>query len=469
MGVDVDEAGGDDPPGGVDLVCPGNRRPDRHDPAGGDADVGPVGGAARAVDEDTTADGQIGRHGRHESTGRRVREAEGTFNPFDPAQVDDQVATLADLRRESPVSELMPGVFYLARHRDILEVCRAPQTFRQGRFLPLDQDTRTDDQLNLGETDPPQHTGVRKVLAALLSPAQVRAMEPRVRAACDRLVDAFAGRGRADLIADLGVPLPGAVIGPLTGLPAAWHGGLRQYSDDYMARTDPDPDVARAAGERVDAFDEMVRGLIRDRRAAAERPDDLLTGLVECVGSDGQPLSEDKVLVHLTKDLIVGGTETTTHLIGNLFYNVCATPGIYARIRDDRSLVPKAVEETLRISGPVQILFRCPAGDVTIGGTAVPAGANVALGYASANRDEDVFAEPDVFSLDRTEDVRKLHLGFGFGIHLCVGAALARLEAVSALNAVLDRIPVMTLAPGYEYERVRFFMMRGPTRLDVRF
>jgi cytochrome P450 len=391
------------------------------------------------------------------------------FNPFDPAQVDDQVETLARLRRDSPVTEVVPGVFYLARHADIIEVCRAPDTFRQGRFLPLELDTRTPDQLNLGETDPPQHTGVRKVLGGLLSPPRVRGMEPFVRSVCDGLVDSFAGRGEADLIADLGVPLPGSVIGPLTGLPAECHGQLRRYSDDYMARVDPDPDVARPAGERVDAFDEVVRELIRERRRAADRPDDLLTGLVDCIGSDGAPLSEDKVLVHLTKDVIVGGTETTTHLIGNLFSNLCGTPGAYRAVHDDRDLVPVAVEETLRISGPVQILFRRPVADVTIRGTEIPAGSSVALGYASANRDEDVFAEPDTFSLHRGEDLRKSHFGFGFGIHLCVGAALARLEAVCALNAVLDRIPRMELAPGFEYRRVPFFMMRGPTRVDVRF
>jgi cytochrome P450 len=391
------------------------------------------------------------------------------FNPFDPTHVDDQVATLSRLRRESPVTEVVPGVFYLARHADIIDVCRAPETFRQGRFLPLELDTRTADQLNLGETDPPQHTGVRKALAGLLSPARVRAMAPFVASVCDGLVDGFADRGEADLLAELGVPLPGAVIGPLTGIPPEWHGQLRRYSDDYMARVDPDPEVATPAGARVDAFDEMVRDLIRQRRRDADRPDDLLTGLVECVGSDGAPLSEDKVLVHLTKDVVVGGTETTTHLIGNLFYNLCRTPGAYDRVQHDRSLVPAAVEETLRISGPVQILFRCPVTDVTIRGAAIPAGSSVALGYASANRDEDVFADPDTFSLDRGDELRKLHFGFGFGIHLCVGAALARLEAVSALHAVLDRIPHMELAPDFEYRRVPFFMMRGPARVDVRF
>jgi cytochrome P450 len=391
------------------------------------------------------------------------------FNPFDPAAVDDQLPTLACLRHEAPVSEVVPGVFYLARHADIIDVCRAPSKFEQGRFIPLDIDTRSDDELNLGETNPPQHTRVRKILASVMSPPKVRALEPAVRKVCAEIVDRFADRGHADMIADLGVPLPGAVIGPLTGLPPEYHDQFRRYSDDYMSRTDPDPAVVAAGSQRVDEFDAATRQLIRERQASTARPKDLLTDLIESVDDKGNHLSEDKILVHLTKDMIVGGTETTTHLIGNLFYNLCSTPGAYERVRNDRSLVPIAVEETLRISGPVQILFRVPNADVTIRDTEIPAGSVVALGYASANRDEEVFADPDSFSLDRGEELRHKHFGFGFGIHLCVGAALARLEAVAALDAVLDRIPSMRLADDYHYERVQFFMMRGPTRVDVVF
>jgi len=391
------------------------------------------------------------------------------YNPFDPAAVDDHLPTLACLRHDAPVSEVVPGVFYLARHEDIIDVCRAPAKFEQGRFIPLDIDTRSDDELNLGETNPPQHTRVRKILASVMSPPKVRALEPAVRKVCAEIVDRFADRGHADMIADLGVPLPGAVIGPLTGLPPEYHDQFRRYSDDYMARTDPDPVVVAAASQRVDEFDAATRQLIRERQASTDRPKDLLTDLIESVDDKGNHLSEDKILVHLTKDMIVGGTETTTHLIGNLFYNLCSTPGAYERVRNDRSLVPIAVEETLRISGPVQILFRVPNADVTIRDTEIPAGSVVALGYASANRDEAVFADPDTFSLERGDELRHKHFGFGFGIHLCVGAALARLEAVAALDAVLDRIPSMRLADGYQYQRVQFFMMRGPTRVDVVF
>jgi len=180
------------------------------------------------------------------------------YNPFDPAQVDHQLPVLARLRREAPVSEVVPGVFYLSRHADIVDVCRAPQLFRQGRFVPLEIDTRSEDQLNLGETNPPQHTRVRKILAALMSPPRVRQMEPLVRDVSEELVDRFARRGHAELIADLGAPLPGAVIGPLTGLPAETHGEFRRYSDDYMSRTDPDPEVVTRASARVDAFDAMA-------------------------------------------------------------------------------------------------------------------------------------------------------------------------------------------------------------------
>jgi cytochrome P450 len=391
------------------------------------------------------------------------------YNPFDPSQVDHHDAVLARLRRDGPIHELLPGFFYLPRHRDIIDVCRQPELFEQGRFIPLEEDTRTEDELGLGETNPPAHTRIRKVLAHLLSPPKVRRMEPQIRAVCAQIVDRFADRGHADMIADLGVPLPGAVIGPITGIPPAYHAQFRAYSDAYMLRADPDPEKVRAAMAYVDEFDAVARQLIRDRRASSDRPDDVLTGLVECTDDDGRPLSEDKILVHLTKDMIVGGTETTTHMIGNLFYNLCSTPGAYERVRDDRSLVPVAVEETLRLNGPVQILFRVPNQDTEIHGCPVAKGSTVALGYAAANRDDALFDDPDTFSLDRSENLRREHLGFGYGVHLCVGAALARLEAIGALDAVLDRIPAMELAPGFEYQRVPFFMMKGPVRVDVRF
>jgi cytochrome P450 len=391
------------------------------------------------------------------------------YNPFDPEQVDHHQPVIDHLRHDEPVAEIMPGVFYVSRHDDIIEVCRDPETFRQGRFRPLDTDTRTDDELNLGETDPPIHTRVRKILQSSLSPPAVRRYEPYVLQVCRDLVDRFAGRGSAELIADLGGPLPGAVIGYLTGIPVEYRDGLRQYSDDYIATgNDADPVRAQEAADRVEAFDELFREVIRDRQRATDRPRDLLSALIDSVDDDGHPLSEDKILTHLSKDVVVGGIETTTHLVGNLFYDLLSTPGGYEQVRADPSRIPAAVEESLRLRGPVQILFRVPDRDAEVRGVPIPAGSIVALGYASANHDEAGFDCPADYRLDRGDTVRK-HLGFGWGIHLCVGAPLARLEMASALLAVTERIAAMKLADGFEYQRVRFFMMQGPTRVDVLF
>jgi cytochrome P450 len=255
----------------------------------------------------------------------------------------------------------------------------------------------------------------------------------------------------------------------VAGLPEELWPLLRPYSDAYIKAWDnignPVGDAAMAV---VNDFEGRVRTLIEERRASGERPPDVLTKLLDATGPDGQPMSDDKVLVHLASDMVVGGVETTTHLTGNLFYNILRTPGAYQRLREDRSLVPNAVEETLRLDGPVQVLFRHPKNDVEVGGVKIPAGSLVAMGYRSANHDERAFDNPEEFQLDRP-DVAKKHLGFGFGIHLCVGAPLARQELICALDAVLDRIPEMELAPGFEYERVPFFMMRGPERMDVVF
>jgi cytochrome P450 len=391
------------------------------------------------------------------------------YDPLDPAQVDDHQSVLARLRREAPVSELKPGFFYLSRYQDVMDVCRAPQVFRQGRHIPRHLDTRSEDQLNLGETDPPEHVRVRKVLAALLTPSKVRAMEPLIRKTCEALVNRFADRGSADIIADLAAPMPVGVIGSLSGMPEEYQAQFTAYSEAFMLRTDSDAGKVEAAKAVVAEFDGAAREVIRQRQRSTHRPDDVLTGLIESRDADGRPLSEDKILTHMTKDVIVGGTETTKHLIGNLFYNLCATPGAYERVRTDRSLVPVAIEETLRLDGPAQIMFRVPTVDVEIRGCPIPAGATVAVGYASANRDEDVFEAADAFSLEQRDFRAKPHFGFGHGIHLCVGASLARLETACALNAVLDRAARMELVPGFEYRRVRFFVMRGPQSVDVRF
>jgi len=396
-----------------------------------------------------------------------------SYNPFDPVQVDHDEDVLTQLRHETRVAEVLPGVFYVTRYDDVAEISRDAKRFPQAPFRPLEEDTRTPDELQLGESNPPGHTKVRKILASVLSPPRIRALEPLVDRTCADLVDAIVSKagspGRADLIADLGRPLPAQVIGELTGVPAEDRHFLHDYSDLVVnAVQEQDPELQQAAIDKVAEFDVHFLDVIRARRAAADKPDDAMTALIEYRDDDGSQLSDEKVLLHLSKDLVTGGIDTTTHLVGNLFYDILSTPGTYERLRDDRSLVPVAVEESLRHRPVVNVLFRRPAEDQVVADVTIPAGSTVALGYASANRDEAVFECPEKYDVDRG-DVVKRHLGFGWGVHLCVGAPLARLEAAHVLNAVLDRIPSLRLAPGFEYQRVKMFMMRGPVRLDVEF
>jgi cytochrome P450 len=392
-----------------------------------------------------------------------------SYNPFDPAQVDDDEEVLTQLRHEARVAEVLPGVYYVTRHDDVAEISRDAKRFPQAPFRPLEEDTRSPDELQLGESNPPGHTKVRKILASVLSPPRIRALEPLVDRVCADLIDAFTSKGRADLIGELGRPLPAEVVGELTGVPPEDRHFLHEYSDLVVSAVqEQDPELQQAAIDRVSDFDVHFLEVIRARRNAVGKPDDAMTALIEYRDDDGRHLSDEKVLLHLTKDLVTGGIDTTTHLVGNLFYDILSTPGTYERLRDDRSLVPSAVEECLRHRPVVNVLFRRPAEDQVIGEVTIPAGSTVALGYASANRDETIFEHPERYDIDRG-DVLRRQLGFGWGVHLCVGAPLARLEAAHVLNATLDRIPSMRLAPGFEYQRVKMFMMRGPVALDVEF
>lgn len=251
----------------------------------------------------------------------------------------------------------------------------------------------------------------------------------------------------------------------MSGLPESDFPLVRGYSDDFIhSRTFEGTESAEAALARCDAFDEHLREVIADRRCAAHRPDDLLGALLDCVDTDGVPISDERILTHLSKDILVGGVETTTHLIGNLFHQILSAPGLYGRIRDERALVPAAVEESLRHMAPLRVVFRRARAAAEIGGTPIPVGSLVVLLLTSGNHDEDVFDHPHDFDIDRDGG---RHLAFSSGIHLCVGAPLARLEATCALTAALDRIPAMSLAAPGPYDRIPFFMMCGPAALPV--
>lgn len=314
---------------------------------------------------------------------------------------------------------------------------------------------------NLLETDPPQHTRLRRLVAREFTARRVQAMRPRVQRITDELLDAMAARpGRsADLIEAFAFPLPITVIGELLGVPAPDRERFRQWSREVLAPTSV---PARTAHLRLaDYLAELVAAKSR------EPGEDLLSALVRTRDEDGDALSAAE-LIGMAFLLLIAGHETTVNLISNGTRALLAHPDQLAALRaDPDGLLDGAVEEMLRYDGPVQnSTYRYAREDLEIGGTAVPAGATVLVSLAGAGRDPGRYADPDAFDVRRAPQG---HLAFGYGIHFCIGAPLARMEARIAFRSLLDRFPGLAEDPdGGPPEWIGGSLIRGVTRLPVR-
>ena len=308
-------------------------------------------------------------------------------------------------------------------------------------------------------TDPPRHRQLRSLVNQAFTPKAVDALAPRISQLTDELLDGIASTGTADLIAGLAYPLPVIVIAELMGIPPADRDRFKQWSDVIVSQT-------RAGAENADHHATNVEmtgyflDLIEQRRS---RPgNDLISSLLSAE-IDGQKLSVAELLGFCSL-LLVAGNETTTNLIGNAVLCFAEVPGTIERLSAEPSLLPQAIEEVLRYRSPVQSMYRVTAADTTLGGVQVPAGAPLVAWIGSANRDERHFERSDQFDIDRGPS---RHLAFGQGIHFCLGAPLARLEATIALKAVLSRLPGLTLTAGSQLERMDSTIVYGLTELPV--
>jgi cytochrome P450 len=210
-------------------------------------------------------------------------------------------------------------------------------------------------------------------------------------------------------------------------------------------------------------FTAYLKAFIADRRAAAAPPDDLVARLLQAE-VDGQRLTDAEVRMSIWQ-LVIAGNDTTTRLIANLVHRLLEDRTRWERVQSDRSLVTPAVEESLRLDPPLNWAMRTCVEPTELGGTTIDDGSRVVVGLASANRDDHRWTDPDVFSLDRVSPDD--HLAFGYGIHVCLGASLARREAALALEALLDLVPGARLADGFRYVRQHNPMLHGPERLDL--
>lgn len=386
----------------------------------------------------------------------------------DPACIPDPYPLYRELREKAPIFRTaITGTWVVNRYDDAKTILRDP---RCGRSPSSDAERtaidgtserrQRSDTLSMLFLNPPDHTRVRSLVARSFTPRRVEELRPEVTEMCDELLDDLGGEG--DFVDKVAFPLPANVISALVGVPRADREYLRPMIAALGVGIEPtaspeEIEAANAAGEEIGGY---VTDLVAKRRADPQ--DDLLSGMIEA--SDGEDkLSEAEILVN-TLLIYAAGFETTTHLLGNTVRQLVAHPGQHQLLRDDRSLIPQAIEEVLRYDPPVQMNGRYVFEDIEVGGVTIPAGSNTMLLSGAVNRDPALVDDPERFDVTRRDSQV---LSFGSGIHFCLGAALARLEGQVLLGRLLDRYGTWEIVEEPSW-RSRF-TLRGVEHLQVRF
>jgi len=380
---------------------------------------------------------------------------------FSDAVRRDPYSWYAELRRASPVArDARTGIWMLFAYEEVRQALRDHEHFSSA-VAPMDSLTAR----WMIFTDEPRHARLRALVARAFTTQSVQALAPRIRERARTLLDGVAPDGRMDLVDDFAQPLPLIVIAELLGAPAEDHARFREWSDVILRLSHamtgaPEGEIAarhfRAATEEMRAY---VGALVEQRRA--EPRDDLLSRLVHAE-VEGARLDDDDILAFFQL-LLVAGHETTTNLVSNVVLTLLERPDLVALVADAdtrRALV----EEVLRHRAPVQAMWRVARRDVTLGGERIAAGSLVLPMIGAANRDPAVFASPDEVRVGRTPNP---HLAFGHGIHHCIGAPLARLEASIALGELYARFPTLRRADHEPWEPRRGLHVHGPAHLPL--
>ena len=358
------------------------------------------------------------------------------------------------LRETAPVfHHEQSGSWHVFRYEDVQRVLSEHATFSSRMRGDDSSESGHLFESSLITTDPPRHRQLRSLVTQAFTPKAVDALGPRISQLTDELLGQIADLGTADLIQALAVPLPVIVISELMGVPAEDRDRFKEWSDVIVSqtRTNALNEDHEAANREMTAY---FLDLIEQRRS---RPgNDLISNLLSAE-IDGQKLSVVELLGFCSL-LLVAGNETTTNLIGNAILCFAEVPGTLERLRGEPSLLPQAIEEVLRYRSPVQSMYRIAVAETTLGDVQIPAGAPLVAWIGSANRDERQFQQAARFDVDRGQ-IR--HLAFGHGVHFCLGAPLARLEARIALEGILSRLPGLALDPGARLERMESTIVYG--------
>lgn len=378
------------------------------------------------------------------------------FNPFAPEVHADPYPTYRRMREEDPVHfNTWSGIWFLTRHADCLQFLKDPRFSAERRRAEGYTPPQRDIHPSILTLDPPDHTRLRNLVNRAFTPRMVEGLAPRIERLVGELLDAAEPAGGMELISSLAYPLPVTVIAEMLGVPAEDHDRFARWSAVLAASLDPVVDDVDAVFDARDALFDYFRGIIALRRK--DPRDDLLTALL------GAEMSEQELL-SMCNLLLIAGHETTVNLIGNGLLTLFRHPEQLALLRGRPDLMESAVEELLRYDSPVQLTGRVALEDVEWDGRAIKALTPVVSILGAADRDPMVFDDPDVLDLARSPNP---HLAFGRGIHFCLGAPLARLEARIAFRQLLERFPALRLAG--EPELRPTIVLRGLSQLPVAF
>jgi cytochrome P450 len=394
-------------------------------------------------------------------------------NPFTPDFMNDPYPHYAELRRHVPVHEHPGGFWMLSRYEDVSALMRsglsveqrhvAPGPFRDAYAKAGVTDEPRLKGLALLDRDAPDHTRLRKLVTMAFTARAVNAMEGEIRSLVDEALDRIAADGGGDLVEALAFPLPFTVISRMLGMPPTDTVRMRTLTHTLMRSVEPttDPEVMRAV-EAADAelFDIVGEAVDWKRQNPA---DDLLTALITAE-DHGDVLSRDELIAQVTM-LYVAGHETTVNLISGGTLALLRNPGQLRLLRDKPELEQNAIEELLRYDAPVHNSRRITLEPYEVGGHEIPPGSFILANLAGANRDESYFG-PDAEELRLDRENARRHVSFGGGMHLCLGAALARIEGRVAIGGLVRRFPGLELAGEVEWNGL--LSLRGAARLPIR-
>ncbi|MDC0715846.1 cytochrome P450 [Nannocystis bainbridge] len=399
------------------------------------------------------------------------------FQPFSPVYQEDPARSFyAEAHARAPVAYSKAFFAYLVTsHAEVMHVLRDPGLFSSARLLepvvPFTPELLARLQQGtfplppgLFNNDPPSHTRARLLFSKAFTPNRVAEMEPQIRRFAGELAAELAsGQGELEMMRDFTFKLPMRVIAALVGVPYEDMPQLKLWQDDWFKLYDPALDEAAklTAADGFLAYQRYYADLIAERRA--KPADDLISALLRArEGEDA--LSTEELISHLVV-LLFAGYETSASLMGSLLFALLGEPSLWQRVGEDAALLQAAIEETLRMHASVQMEPRHTTRATSVGGVEIPAGATVMTFFGAANYDPRVFPDPLRFDLTRPNGAR--HLGFGWGVHSCLGASLARLEVRAAIQALRAALPNLRLAEGARRSYLPSLFFRTPAAVPA--